>query len=139
MKINFHNKTNFATKKYENLILKVLKFESIKKSMEIVFLDDENIRETNKNFRNIDKTTDVLSFPYGDDGYFLGDILINLNLAFIQAANYGHSKEREVVFLAVHGYLHLLGYDHINKEDEIKMFYIQNKILRNSKIERKLK
>lgn len=90
----------------------------------VTFVSDAQIRELNSNYRKIDKATDVLSFPMGDDGkfdknpdtdaYVLGDIVISLETAEKQAENYGHSLQEEVIFLTVHSMLHLLGYDHVN-------------------------
>ena len=101
------------------------------------FVSEDEIRELNNNFRKIDKVTDVLSFPFLEkktteklinfskekvDGIlFLGDIVICKNKAVSQAKEYGHSLEREICFLALHGLLHLLGYDHIEKSDELVM------------------
>lgn len=90
----------------------------------VSFVDDEMIREYNKQFRNIDRSTDVLSFPLGENGVYdinyetgaklLGDIVISIPHAFAQAEEYGHSLQREIGFLTVHSMLHLLGYDHVN-------------------------
>ena len=102
----------------------VLESENYNDSYEISvsFVDDAQIHEINKEFRNIDRPTDVLSFPLGEDGvydqdmetgaYLLGDIVISIETAERQAEVYGHSLEREVGFLTVHSMLHLLGYDH---------------------------
>ncbi len=88
----------------------------------VSFVDDERIRALNREYRDIDRSTDVLSFPLGEDGnynvnnetgaYLLGDIVISLETAVRQANLYGHSLEREIGFLTVHSMLHLLGYDH---------------------------
>lgn len=90
----------------------------------VSFVDDAQIKELNAEYRNIDKPTDVLSFPLGEEGvydlnnetnaYMLGDIVISLETATLQAEVYGHSLEREIGFLTVHSMLHLLGYDHVN-------------------------
>lgn len=102
----------------------VLASENYTDSYEISvsFVDDEQIHEMNKQFRDIDRPTDVLSFPLGEDGsfdqdletgaYLLGDIVISIETAQKQAEIYGHSLEREIGFLTVHSMLHLLGYDH---------------------------
>ncbi len=92
--------------------------------VDVSFVDDEQIKELNAQFRNIDSSTDVLSFPLGEDGVFdinpetnaklLGDIVISLEHALYQADLYGHGIEREMAFLTVHSMLHLLGYDHVN-------------------------
>lgn len=86
------------------------------------FVDDEQIRELNKKYRNIDKATDVLSFPSGEDGKFdvneetgatmLGDVAISVPKVYEQAERFGHSLQREFSYLTVHAMLHLLGYDH---------------------------
>ncbi len=88
----------------------------------VTFVDDEQIRELNRRYRNIDRSTDVLSFPLGIDGVYdinndtgaqmLGDIVISMRHAVDQAELYGHSLQREIGFLTVHSMLHLLGYDH---------------------------
>lgn len=102
----------------------VLVNEQFKGSAEIsvTIVDDEAIRELNKKHRNIDRSTDVLSFPLGVDGVYdlnndtgaqmLGDIVISIEHATKQAELYGHSLDREIAFLTVHSMLHLLGYDH---------------------------
>lgn len=104
----------------------VLANEEFNESAEIsvTFVDDEMIHELNKKHRNIDKSTDVLSFPMGENGEFdtnldtgakiLGDIIISIEHAFDQAEKYGHTLQREIGFLTVHSLLHLLGYDHEN-------------------------
>ena len=90
----------------------------------VSFVNDEKIHALNKQYRDVDRSTDVLSFPMGEDGvydlnnetgaYILGDIVISLETALRQASAYGHSLEREIGFLTVHSMLHLLGYDHVN-------------------------
>lgn len=104
----------------------VLVQENFEGSAEIsvTFVDDEQIKELNKKHRDIDKSTDVLSFPLGEDGKYdvnpetgakiLGDIVISMETAVRQAEEYGHPLQREVAFLTVHSMLHLLGYDHVN-------------------------
>ena len=92
--------------------------------VDVSFVDDEQIKELNSQFRNIDSSTDVLSFPLGEDGVYdvnlitgakqLGDIVISLEHAVAQGELYGHGLEREMAFLTVHSMLHLLGYDHVN-------------------------
>ena len=90
----------------------------------VTFVDDDAIHRLNKQFRNIDRSTDVLSFPLGENGIYdlnhdtgakmLGDIVISIPHAVDQADRYGHSLQREIGFLTVHSMLHLLGYDHVN-------------------------
>ena len=141
MKINFFNKTSLNTKTYEKLIKGVLKTQKVKKEFNIIFVDDEEIQRINREYRKIDRVTDVISFALCDDPDNemvdeLGDIFIDLDQAFRQAEDYGHSITREVAFLAVHGYLHLCGYDHMTPEDEKVMFAKQDEILAAAKIER---
>ena len=110
-----------------------LAYEDFRRSAEIsvTFTDNEGIREINREHRDIDSATDVLSFPIlGDDedgdvnpgtgAAILGDIVLSLERAREQAAEFGHSYTREVAFLTVHSVLHLLGYDHVNSEEEDK-------------------
>ena len=105
----------------------VLQMEEFRDPAEIsvTFVDNEQIRELNAEYRNKDSATDVLSFPLGEDGiydmnnetgaYLLGDIVISIPKAIEQAEMYGHSLRREIGFLTVHSMLHLLGYDHENE------------------------
>ncbi len=119
-----------------------------KAEISLMFTDDEEIRQLNHEHRNIDRATDVLSFPlleYDEDGniieeymdfnpdgeMFLGDIVISLERAWAQAEEYGHSFEREIGFLTVHSMLHLFGYDHMTPEDEEEMFGYQEDILKS--------
>ena len=102
----------------------VLTYEQFQGPAEISvkFVNDEEIQELNKKYRNIDRSTDVLSFPLGENGVYdvnpatgskmLGDIVISMEHAVEQADRYGHSLQREIGFLTVHSMLHLLGYDH---------------------------
>ena len=104
----------------------VLEFEQFEGPAEVsvTFVDDDEIHRLNKQFRNIDRSTDVLSFPLGENGVYdvnndtgaklLGDIVISVPHAQAQAETYGHSLQREIGFLTVHSMLHLLGYDHVN-------------------------
>lgn len=93
--------------------------------VEVTFVDDEQIREFNKQYRDIDKSTDVLSFPLGENDIYdtnpktgnkmLGDIVISVEHAIAQGDLYGHGLRREIAYLTVHSMLHLLGYDHIDE------------------------
>ena len=106
--------------------------------LSVTFVDKEEIQQINKIYRDKDKVTDVISFALEEDEpeitgleipRVLGDIIICKDVAQEQATTYGHSFERELGFLALHGFLHLLGYDHMNEEDEKKMFGRQETIL----------
>ncbi len=109
----------------------------------IIFVTPEEIHELNKQYRGVDRVTDVISFALEDahdvslsDVRVLGDIYICIDRMKEQALEYGHSETRELSFLTVHGLLHLLGYDHQTKEDEEVMFGIQRKILSDLNINR---
>lgn len=144
MKINFTNETDYDVLGYIDLIKKVFKPEKNKKYFNLIFVDKATIQEINKTYRNIDRVTDVITFAltentveniYGDQNE-LGDVFICVDRAIEQAAEYGHSIEREMGFLAVHGYLHLMGYDHMTPEDEKIMFKKQDEILAKANLER---
>lgn len=121
-----------------------LKHEKVKKCVfSIIFVTEEEIKKINRECRNIDKVTDVISFAFEDNEEImynnirvLGDIYICISKMLEQAAYYGHSEKRELSFLTVHGLLHLLGYDHMKKEDEEKMFALQELILDGENIKR---
>jgi len=104
-------------------------------SVSLLFTDDEAIHTLNREFRQVDKPTDVLSFPSDEPG-FLGDIAISVPCAIRQAAEYGHSIEREIAFLTVHAMLHLFGYDHIEPAQEEAMRSRQREILAIAGVER---
>lgn len=102
----------------------------------VIIVDNERIHEINREYRGIDRPTDVISFALEDsegvsiDNYrILGDIYISIDKAREQALEYGHSFKRELAFLTVHGFLHLLGYDHMDADDEKVMFGRQEEIL----------
>ena len=121
----------------------VLKNQRFENDAEVIvtLVDDDRIHELNAEFRNVDRATDVLSFPlidfeggeecpFNDPEMMLGDIVISLERAREQAEEYGHSFERETAFLCVHSMLHLLGYDHVNGgEEEADMRRRQTEIL----------
>jgi probable rRNA maturation factor len=96
--------------------------------LSVTLCGNQSIHELNLRYRGIDRPTDVLSFPMEDDE-LLGDIIISIPKVQSQAEEYGHSFERELCFLAVHGFLHLLGYDHETKEEEEVMISKQERIL----------
>lgn len=107
----------------------------------IIIVDNEYIHELNRDYREIDRPTDVITFALEDNKDFveldhrvLGDIYISIDKAIEQAKEYGHGLKREICFLAVHGFLHLLGYDHMKKEDEDVMFSLQEVILNEAGI-----
>lgn len=141
MRINFFNETKEKTKEYEKLIKNVFKNFNNKKEFNIIFVSKEEIQKINREYRKIDKVTDVISFALCDDKDIiqtdeLGDIFICVDRAIEQANEYGHSVTREMAFLAVHGYLHLCGYDHMTPEDEKIMFEKQDEILNKAGITR---
>ena len=142
---------------YEKIIDKVVKkcfeVESLLESklyVSITLTTPENIRKLNKEYRNIDKETDVLSFPmYEKDEIdlkvknndfenidILGDMVISIPQVEIQAKEYGHSFERELSYMVVHSFYHLMGYDHIKEEDKIKMRPKEEFVLNSLNIKR---
>lgn len=110
----------------------------------LIIVDNDYIHELNKNYRNIDRETDVITFALEDDDSVviptdervLGDIYISIDKANSQAMEYGHSLLRELSFLAVHGFYHLLGYDHMTLDDEKIMFAKQEEVLDECGIKR---
>lgn len=141
MKINYFNETEESVWKYQRLINSIFKPMGSKKYFNIIFVSLEEIHRINKEYRNIDRPTDVISFALIDDKeekqtHEMGDIFICLDKAREQAKEYGHSIIREVAFLSVHGYLHLSGYDHQTKEEESIMFKKQDEILNKAGIKR---
>ncbi len=127
-----------------NVLDATLKHEKVDNAIfSIVFVDDDEIHNINKEYRKIDRITDVISFAFEDyedieynDIRMLGDIYICIPQMKRQAIDYGHSEKRELSFLAVHGLLHLLGYDHMEPEDEKEMFSLQELILDGEGIKR---
>lgn len=128
----------------DSLIERVLTREKATDSVfSIIFVDNEKIHELNKQFRGVDRPTDVISFALEDaEEEFLstirvlGDIYISIPKVQEQAKEYGHSEKRELAFLVVHGLLHLLGYDHQTEEEEKVMFQIQEEMLNEEGISR---
>ena len=128
----------------DSLIERVLTREKATDSVfSIIFVDNEKIHELNKQFRGVDRPTDVISFALEDaEEEFLstirvlGDIYISIPKMQEQAKEYGHSEKRELAFLVVHGLLHLLGYDHQTDEEEKVMFQIQEEMLNEEGISR---
>ena len=146
----FDNEVENFENNYEQdftaIIEQALKTLGIEDDVEVscVLVDDERIHEINREYRHIDRSTDVISFAMEDNDQFyvegmprtLGDIFISVDHAKKQAEEYGHSLRREMCFLFTHGILHLLGYDHMTDEQEKKMFGLQDKILGALSIER---
>lgn len=134
--------TNLTEEKIdENDLVKVIEKVSELLGVEssivsIVLVDNEYIHKINKEYRNVDRETDVISFAFMDDETNpesgitdLGEIYISLEKAHSQSEEYGHSFKRELCFLLTHGLLHLLGYDHMTEEDEKEMFGLQEEVL----------
>lgn len=128
----------------EKVVDLTLKHEKVNNAIfSIVFVGEEEIHHLNKEYRGIDRITDVISFAFEDNAYLeyndirlLGDIYICIPKMKKQAVEYGHSEKRELSFLTVHGLLHLLGYDHMTKEEEKIMFDLQELILDEANIKR---
>ncbi len=146
----FDNEVENFENNYEQdftaIIEQALKTLGIEDDVEVscVLVNDERIHEINREYRHIDRSTDVISFAMEDNDQFyvegmprtLGDIFISVDHAKKQAEEYGHSLRREMCFLFTHGILHLLGYDHMTDEQEKEMFGLQDKILGALSIER---
>lgn len=122
----------------EPLLTYALEVENVDNlEFNVIIINNEEIHKINKEYRGIDRPTDVISFAledykdikYENDYRVLGDIYISIDKVKEQAKEYGHSEKRELAFLTVHGLLHLLGYDHMEKEDEKVMFSRQELIL----------
>ncbi len=143
MEITLINRTNQDVSVYASLFQKIAK--SAEKILElpedyelsVTFVRSQTIHKINRDYRNVDRPTDVISFAIRDDEddfiseeeKDLGDIFININYCKKQAKEYGHSYDREMGFLFTHGMLHCLGYDHMCEEDEKVMFTLQDQIL----------
>ncbi len=148
-KFSIYKETDSVTVKEMKYLKKILKhavkYLKLKNVyFTVIVVDNDYIHGINRDYRNIDRPTDVISFALEDfegedftDVRMLGDIYISIDKARSQALEYNHSVARELSFLAVHGLLHLLGYDHMNKEDEKKMFAMQDEILESKKFSSK--
>lgn len=155
MTLYIDNRTTFEWgEKWQEIIKKAVRtsldYEEFEKKykfeceISVSIVTNEEIQKLNKEFRNIDKATDVLSFPmctfdmeeafdYNEnDEIILGDIVISIDKAKEQAEEYGHSLEREIAFLTVHSMLHLMGYDHMEVEEEKEMIKKQKEILQQA-------
>ncbi|MCE4047006.1 MULTISPECIES: rRNA maturation RNase YbeY [Bacillaceae] len=147
LEIDFIDETTKVAAADQELVEKLLMFAAQKQNLSgnielsVTFVDNDRIQEINKEYRNKDQATDVISFAMEELGEgeielvgmdmprVLGDIIISVDRTKEQAEEYGHTYSRELGFLAVHGFLHLLGYDHLTKEDEEVMFTLQKEIL----------
>lgn len=152
MEITFIDETNSVSQDKITDIDSLLQFSanylklSADTEMSVTFMDNAAIQEINRTYRGKDTPTDVISFAMEDEGEdevpiifeeelefdmprTLGDIMISIERAQEQAEEYGHSYDRELVFLALHGFLHINGYDHMTPEDEKEMFGLQKEIL----------
>lgn len=160
--IALYDETERVKQQHLALIEKLIKATADELNLEqnfelsITIVDNERIQEVNRDYRSIDQATDVISFALEDgdsedfDIFFdselagideeiprmLGDIFISIDKTEEQAKDYGHSFERELGFLVVHGFLHLNGYDHQTEEEEKVMFSLQEKILEENNLER---
>lgn len=149
MDIDIHDETETLNEEQLKTIVQLLEMsaesEKVPEGTEVsvTFVNDERMQELNRTYRNLNRSTDVLSFALQEEGdgelqivgeglpQTLGDIIISVTKAKEQAESYQHSFMRELGFLAVHGFLHLCGYDHMNKVDEEKMFSRQRELLEN--------
>ncbi len=147
VQIDFQDETDSVDEAFVDLIQRLVEFAAEKEQVtpqsevSISFVDNDYIQELNRNYRQKDQSTDVISFAMQELGEgevevqssempaILGDIVISVDKAKEQSEEFDHSFERELGFLALHGFLHLLGYDHMEKEDEKTMFSRQEEIL----------
>lgn len=151
IEIDMFDETNTVSQEHQSLVKDLIGFASTfldlpaHSELSITFVDDKRIQEINREYRNKDQATDVISFALNDEGendmpinlaslgeefpYNLGDIIISVDKTAEQAKTYQHSFERELGFLALHGFLHLNGYDHMEPEEEQEMFGLQKEIL----------
>lgn len=138
--INFSLNNNYKdldlySKKIKKITKKISKLLKIKEDLffEISILNNNEIKQINKQYRKKNSPTDVISFSFNDNGNYrtmlIGEIFISYDKVISQSTEYGHSMEREYLFLITHGLLHLLGYDHISNDDEKIMFDLQEKVL----------
>lgn len=140
MRINIHDQTNHRLQDVEDMLHALFATIDDKKSMEIILVDLQTMQHINKHYRGLDQPTDVLSFINdAPRSRSLGDVFIAIEQAEMQAVTYGHGIEREIGFLAVHGYLHLKGYHHDTKADEQQMIEAQERLLNQAGLERKMK
>ncbi len=147
MKVEINNLTNreiVELKDVDRVLNRAIEIENLSNVLfNVVIVDNDYIHDLNKKYRNIDKETDVITFALEDGKNMviagirvLGDIYISIEKAESQAKEYGHSLLRELSFLAVHGFYHLLGYDHMTEQEEHEMFAKQEFVLEQCSIER---
>ncbi|MFC5732386.1 rRNA maturation RNase YbeY [Cytobacillus gottheilii] len=154
LNIDFLDETNEISAQDQEQVERLLNFAAVKEQVEnetevsVTFVTNERIQEINREYRDKDKPTDVISFAMEELGEgevallgiemprVLGDIIISVEKTKEQAEDYGHSFQRELGFLALHGFLHLLGYDHETEEDEKMMFSRQKVLLDEFGLER---
>lgn len=154
MEIDFNDEQSRIEEADKKMIHELLQFAAKEENipddaeLSITFVDNEEIREINRDYRGKDMPTDVISFALEEAGEdevvitgadmprILGDIIISVDRTAEQAEEYGHTFQRELGFLALHGFLHLLGYDHMNEADEKRMFGRQDEILGRLGLER---
>lgn len=147
MIIDLNDEHGFLKESQQEMLLELLEFAAKEENIEadaelsVTIVNNQEIQEINRDYRDKDRPTDVISFALEEEGEgetaiisddmprILGDVIISMDKAKEQATDYEHSLERELGFLAVHGFLHLLGYDHMNEADERKMFGRQDEIL----------
>jgi probable rRNA maturation factor len=145
--ILFHNETDEDVEVYESVVKDIVEEAAIHEALEgclrcnYIFVDNARIRQLNAEYRGKDDATDVLTFASVDDGILgarrnLGDVFISIDKMIEQSYEYGHGEVREMAFLAVHGFLHLLGYDHLDEAGEKEMFALQEAILNAKDIRR---
>ena len=139
---NLTDKNLDEIKELDDYTKYLLEYMKIDASFSIIIVDNEKIHEINREYRGIDRPTDVISFALEENENYetkerlLGDIFISIDKVYEQAHEYGHSVKRELFFLVTHGFLHLLGYDHMKEEDEKVMFPLQEEILDNYGVKR---
>lgn len=145
MDLFIENEQHIAIDEYlediEKTVLTVLNVEkhSLNVEVSLTFVTNSRIRELNRDYRGVDRETDVLSFPIDDsfdlDGcLLLGDIVLSVEKAMEQAEEYGHSLKREILYLVVHSMLHLLGYDHMEEQDAVLMRSLEKKIMNELRV-----
>lgn len=143
--VNQTNEEIEETSVIQEVLNKALEIEKLDNVyFNVIIVDNDYIHELNRNYRNIDRETDVITFALEDekdmilpvDIRVLGDIYISIDRARSQSLDYNHSLKRELAFLAVHGFYHLLGYDHMNPDDERVMFKKQEVVLDACEIKR---